>query len=213
MKKYILFDLDGTLTDSGEGIINSVIYALDKFGIKADPKSLKPFIGPPLRDSFMKYYGFTREDAEKAVGIYRERFVPVGIYENRLYDGVSDMLKNLKKEGAVLILATSKPETMAYTVTDYFKITQFFDFIKGADLAGTFENKGEIIEAVLNEAKVSDKKDAVMVGDTEFDIEGAKKAGIRCIAVNYGYGDLGSLKNADFIVNSVGELEKKLMDF
>ena len=135
MYNYILFDLDGTLTDPGRGITNSVAYALEKFGVSvSDKKELYKFIGPPLTDSFEKYYGFSEEDALIAVEYYREYFKPKGIYENEIYSGVPELLKSLKESGKTVILATSKPEIFAIEILKYFGIDEYFDFVAGATL-------------------------------------------------------------------------------
>ncbi|EKQ50159.1 MULTISPECIES: HAD family hydrolase [unclassified Clostridium] len=207
--EYILFDLDGTLTDSGEGITKSVQYALKSFGIVVDNlKDLNKFIGPPLKDSFKKFYNFDDEKAELGLKKYREYFADKGIYENSLYDGIVEVLEVLKKNNKKIILATSKPEVYAKEILRYFKIEHYFTFAAGADFEETRVNKGDVISYALKEAGVSDLSKAVMIGDREHDIIGAKENNIKCIGVLYGYGDVIELTQAraDQIVKSVDEL-------
>ena len=158
MYNVILFDLDGTLTDPGRGITNSVAYALNKFGIEvADKKELYKFIGPPLTDSFEKYYDFSSEDAIAAVEYYREYFKPKGIYENEIYEGIPELLQSLKENGKKVILATSKPEIFAKEILKYFGIDVYFDFVAGATLDKTRTKKGDVIAYALNSIGVTDK--------------------------------------------------------
>ncbi len=197
MYNTVLFDLDGTLTDPGEGITNSIAYALSKYGIDiADRRELYCFIGPPLVDSFMKYYGFSEEQANQAVAFYREFFKTKGIYQNKLYDGVPEMLSCLKKSGKTVALATSKPEVFAKEILGYFGIEGYFDFIGGATLDGTRSKKGDVVNYVLSSLSLTDKKTAVMVGDREQDINGAKQNGIDSIGVLFGYGSVDELTSA-----------------
>lgn len=197
MYNYILFDLDGTLTDPGRGITNSVAYALNKFGIEvADKTELYKFIGPPLTDSFEKYYGFSSEDAVTAVEYYREYFKPKGIYENEIYEGVPELLKTLKENGKTVILATSKPELFAQEILKYFGIDVYFDFVAGATLDKTRTKKGDVIAYALDSIGITDKEKCLMVGDREQDINGAKQNGIDSLGVLYGYGDMQELTNA-----------------
>lgn len=213
MSKYILFDLDGTLTDSKEGLFKSIQYALSHYGIdEKNPEKLKCFIGPPLHYAFCEFYGFSEERADEAVKIFRERFSVKGIYENKLYPGIFDMLKSLKENGKVLALATAKPEHFAKTVIDYFDISQFFDCVVGT----TFENKDHSKSNIINKAlkKINAEKDeAIMVGDRKFDILAAKECGIKSIGVKYGYAPENELKDfgADFIVDTTTELKELLL--
>jgi len=202
MYKYILFDLDGTLTDPEIGITNGVMYALDKFGIKvSDRKELHCFIGPPLVDAFMKYYGFSEDDAKQAVAYYREFFRKTGIYENRVYDGIREMLATLKNCGKILILATSKPQEFAEIVLNYFDLMQYFDCVVGATFDGTLNYKADVIRVALERGNVLDINDAVMIGDRYHDIEGAKQNNLKSIGVLYGFGDRLELEKsgADYI--------------
>lgn len=205
MYKYILFDLDGTLTDPEIGITNGVMYALDKFGIEVnDRKELHCFIGPPLVDAFMKYYGFKESDAKQAVAYYREFFRETGIYENRVYDGVRNLLNTLKSKGKTLILATSKPQEFAEIVLNYFDLMQYFDCVVGATFDGTLNYKADVIRVALERGKVLDINAAVMIGDRYHDIEGAKQNNLKSIGVLYGFGDREELENAgaDYIVEA-----------
>lgn len=207
--EYILFDLDGTLTDSGEGITKSVQYALKSFGIFVDNlKDLNKFIGPPLKDSFKRYYNFDDEKAELGLKKYREYFADKGIYENRLYDGIVEVLEELKKNNKKIILATSKPEIYAKQILEHFKIDHYFTFAAGSDFEETRVNKGEVISYAFKEAKILDSSKVVMIGDREHDIIGAKENNIKCIGVLYGYGDVIELTQAraDYIVKSPKEL-------
>lgn len=195
--KYILFDLDGTLTDPGEGITNSVAYALKKYGITVDDKTqLYSFIGPPLHESFEKYYGFSKEESLKAVDCYREYYRDKGIFENSVYDGVESLLKNLSDNSKKIILATSKPEIFAKRILEHFSLNSYFEFAAGANLDGTRTNKAEVIEYSLKSCGITDKDSVVMVGDREHDIIGANKNGIDSIGVLFGYGSREELENA-----------------
>lgn len=195
--KYILFDLDGTLTDPYEGITKSVQYALNVFGIKAEPlEKLKKFIGPPLKESFMEFYGLDSQQADQAVAKYRERFADVGIFENRLYDGIPEVLSFLKDRGYVLAIASSKPEVFVERILEHFHIRQYFDQVYGSFLDGRRTKKSEVIRAALEGLQVKDKCLAVMVGDRFHDVEGAREAGIPCIGVSFGYGGREELEQA-----------------
>ena len=203
MYETILFDLDGTLTDPGEGITNSVAYALRKYGIEvADRKELYKFIGPPLKDSFMKYYGFSEEEAIKAIEYYREYFRDTGIFENKVYGGVEDMLIALKKADKKIVLATSKPEEFALRILEHFDLKKYFDVVAGASMDSSRSKKGDVIAYALSMCDIPDKKVAVMVGDREHDIIGARENGLDAIGVLYGYGSEEELKEcgADYIV-------------
>lgn len=211
MKNYdaVLFDLDGTLTDPGEGITNSVAHSLKKYGIEVEDKtSLYKFIGPPLHESYEEYYGFSREEAMKAVDYYREYYRAKGIYENELYDGVENMLSALYASGKKIILATSKPEIFAKEILRHFGLAKYFTYVAGANLDGTMTDKAEVVAYALTEGGVKDKSTAVMVGDRKHDIIGAKKNGIDSIGVLFGYGSREELETAgaDCIAENADEI-------
>jgi len=211
--KYILFDLDGTLTDPQEGITNCVKYALEAYGIKEDNyDNLLRFIGPPIVDSFMGFYGKNKETAKEMLAKYRERFSTVGLFENRLFDGVTEMLENLKKEGKKLAVATCKPEEYTDRILKKYGIYDYFDTVVGSiDEVRVY--KKEIIELALSNLGAIDKEKAVMVGDREYDIVGAKQNKISSVGVKFGYAKEGELEEAgaDFVVSEVLELEKLLL--
>ncbi len=198
-----LFDLDGTLTDSGEGIINAVKYSLRQSGDEIPPREvLLKFIGPPLWESFERFIGFTKEKAERAVELYREYYREKGLFENSVYDGIPQLLEALKNEGAQLAVATSKPEVFSVRILEHFGIAKYFYSITGSLLDGTRKEKDEVIAAALERCGVTDRSQAVMVGDRLHDILGAKKHGLDCIAVLYGYGSREEFEKyrADYIV-------------
>ena len=216
MKKwtYILFDLDGTLTDPYEGITKCVQYALEAFGFPGEPQEkLKKFIGPPLKEAFMDFYGFDDASANAAVEKYRERFTDIGIFENTLYDGIAQMLAALKADGRKLGVASSKPEVFVERILEHFHIRQYFDYVAGSFLDGRRTDKSEVIEAALLGLKVSDRDDVVMVGDRWHDVAGALKSGLACIGVAFGYGGREELTNAGAlaVADSVGELTDFLL--
>lgn len=213
MFKYIFFDLDGTLTDSAEGITKCVRYALESRGINVqDLNGLRPFIGPPLIESFMKFYGMTEEEARLCTAKYRERFKDTGIYENKVYPGVPEMLAQLKANGFVLAVATSKPVEFAQRVTDYFDLTQYFDYITGPDFNGSLPTKADVIADALRHFSISEaeKPQVLMVGDRSQDITGAKKCGLKTIGVRYGYAAPGELEEAgaDYILETPQDIVK-----
>lgn len=208
MFKYVLFDLDGTLTDPGLGITNSVMNSLSKFGITVTDRSeLYKFIGPPLMESFKKYYGMSDEDATKAIEYYREYFKVIGMTENEVYDGIPEMLAALKNRGQKIILATSKPEEFAIKILEYFDLLKYFDFVAGATMDGTRSEKSDVIKYAINEASISVDK-AVMVGDRKHDILGAIENNLPSIGVLFGYGSEEELSEAgaNYIAKDVNEL-------
>ncbi|MDE6014476.1 MAG: HAD hydrolase-like protein [Acetatifactor sp.] len=217
MKKYLLFDLDGTLTDPGVGITTCVQYALKSFGIEEpDLEKLERFIGPPLRDSFMEFYGFSAEQAEEAVAKYRERFHDTGIFENEVYAGIPQMLKNLQSKGLFLAVASSKPQVFVERILEHFDLRKYFSVVVGSELDGSRESKDEIVQEALNRLfayKPIQRGQVYMIGDRRFDVEGARAIGIEAVGVAYGYGSMEELKEAkaDYIVRSVEELEKFLL--
>lgn len=217
MKKYLLFDLDGTLTDPRVGITTCVQYALASFGIdEPDLGKLERFIGPPLRDSFMEFYGFSAEQAEEAVAKYRERFQDTGIFENEVYAGIPQMLKNLQSKGLFLAVASSKPQVYVERILEHFNLRKYFAVVVGSELDGTRENKDEVVQEALNRLfayKPIQRSQVYMIGDRSFDVEGARAIGIEAVGVTYGFGSMEELKaaRADYIVRSVEELEKFLL--
>lgn len=217
MNDYLLFDLDGTLTDPKQGITKCVQYALEHFGIEEpDLDKLEPFIGPPLTDSFMEFYGFDEAKAAEAVEKYRERFKDTGIFENEIYPGVPDMLRKLKGNGKKLAITSSKPTVFVERILEHFEIRRYFDVVVGSELDGTRVEKKEVIEEALRQL-LGDREikhdEVVIIGDRKFDIEGGQAHDITTVAVSYGYGPMEELKEAkaDYIVRSVGELEKLLL--
>lgn len=210
MKKTILFDLDGTLTDSGEGIINCAIYALEHYNLPIPSREeLRVFVGPPLTDTFIKF-GVAPEDAVEAVEIYRERFIPIGMYENKLYPGIKDLLETLRTQGHTLCIATSKPESMAREILRYFDIGKFFHYICGATLDHTRDTKEQVISYLMSQCH--SEYPWVMVGDTAFDVIGANAHKIPAIGVAWGYGTVAEMQEAGAaaIVYSTEELYQNL---
>lgn len=209
MKKMydtFFFDLDGTITDSSLGITNSVMYALKKYGIEEkNREKLYKFIGPPLTVSFREFYGFSEERCLEAVGYYREYYKDKGIFENRVYDGFEDVVKRLKENGKRLVVATSKPEPFARRIMEHFGLAQYFDYVAGMELDGGRGTKAEVIEYALHMCGVEDKSKVLMVGDREHDVIGARKAGIDCLGVLYGFGTREELEaaGADYIAETV----------
>lgn len=217
--QYLLFDLDGTLTDPKEGITTSVQYALRSFGIEeTDLDKLTPFIGPPLRESFMQFYGFTIEQAKTAVEKYREWFRPKGIFQNSMYPGIKEMLEMLKENGKILAVASSKPQIFVEQILHHFGIYQYFTVIVGSELDGRRDTKEEVVAEALRQLKESGMREtaaskAVMIGDRKFDIAGGKEHGLITAGVTFGYAAEGELEEAgaDFVVDTVEELGRLLM--
>jgi len=211
MYKYVLFDLDGTLTDPGIGITNSVMYALKKYNIEVKDRSeLYKFIGPPLLDSFMKYYGFSKEESEQAIVYYREYFSVKGLYENEVYEGIHELLTELKARKKKLILATSKPEEFAVKILKHFQLYEYFDVAAGASMDSSRSKKADVIAYALERSQVTDLSEAIMVGDREQDVSGAKQVGLKSIGVLFGYGDYEELSKAgaDYIAANVQDILK-----
>lgn len=212
MYDVILFDLDGTLTDPGLGITNSVAYALERYGIEVENReSLYPFIGPPLADSFMKFYGFDSEKAMDAITVYREYFRDKGIFENEVYEGVRELLENIKASGRKTVLATSKPEEFAVRILEHFDLAKYFDVVAGASMDEKRNKKGDVIKYAMEKGAFR-SENAVMIGDREHDIFGAKENGLDSIGVLYGYGSRQELENAgaDYIAESVQDILRYL---
>lgn len=223
MFDYILFDLDGTLTDPKEGITKSVQFALNRNGIhEPDLDRLEPFIGPPLKDSFMEFYDMSEEEAEEAVAHYRERFQAIGLYENKVYPGMAEMLRHLRAAGKKLAVASSKPQVFVERILKYFKLDSYFDVVVGSELDGRRGRKEEVVEEALRQLEGAEvlaaapeegRRGWAMVGDRKFDIHGARQFGLTAVAVSYGYAGAGELEEAgaDYIVSSVPELEALLL--
>lgn len=196
MYNRLLFDLDGTLTDSFDGVANSVIYALERMGYRdIDKSALRPFLGPPLTYSFKTIYGMTDAQADEAVRLYREYYRPHGWLENSVYDGVPQMLSALKSAGKHLAVATSKPEQFAKKILDRFGLAEHFEFIGGATLDDSRSEKPAVVKYTLD-SFCPDKTAALMIGDRKYDVEGAKLNGIAAMGVLYGYGDRQELVSA-----------------
>lgn len=211
MYQYILFDLDGTLTNPEIGITTCVMYALEKFNIKVkDRKELHPFIGPPLTYSFQTFYGLSEAESNLAVKYYRERFSTKGLYENEVYEGVENLLKELKASGKTIVLATSKPEEYAVRILEHFGLHQYFDFVAGATMDGTRGEKADVIRYALKISEIENKSDAVMVGDRNYDILGAKENGLDSIGVLFGFGDYEELTKAGatYVAETVQDIVK-----
>ena len=209
--KNLLFDLDGTLTDSSEGIIKSVLYTYEKMQLDPPEESvLHTFIGPPLSDSFVKH-GVPEKDKDKAVAIYRERYNSIGKFENAPYPGMIELLQKLKDEGFKLYVATSKPEKTAIEVLDHFEMTRYFDEIAGATFDSSRVQKEDVIRYLLDKMEENDEG-TVMIGDTTFDVLGAAELGIPCIAVTWGFGDEAEMQKAGAvsIVKEMDELYKEV---
>lgn len=214
--KYFLFDLDGTLTEPKEGITKSVQYALAHFGIREENlDNLVCFIGPPLLESFQKYYHFSQEDAVIAREKYRERYVAAGMFENAVMEGMPELLQDLKDRGAVLAVATSKPEVMAKTILEKYDMSKYFQEIVGSGLNGERDTKAEVIEEALCRLDINseEKEKVLMIGDRLHDIHGAKVMGIDSLGVYMGYAEPGELERegADYIAATVEELRGLLL--
>lgn len=214
IKKYILFDLDGTVTDPMIVITKSVQYALNKFDIEVeDLNELCKFIGPPLKDSFMNFYNFTEEDALNAITYYREYFSTKGLYENTVYENFEDMLISLKEKNKSLIIATSKPTVFAEKILEHFNLKKYFDFIAGSNLDNTRTKKADVISYALEQQGITEVSEIIMIGDREHDVIGAKALNIESIGVLHGYGSYDELSNsgANYIVKDVKELHSLLL--
>lgn len=195
--KAILFDLDGTLTDSGEGIINCAQLALQHFGLPIPSREeMRVFVGPPLHETFMKF-GVPADKTDEAIRIYRSRYIPIGKFENTPYPGIRDMLSELKKAGHKLYVATSKPEAMSVEILEHFGLAEYFDRICGATMDKSRSSKAAVIAYLLEQS--GEAGNMVMVGDTAFDVIGAKAHGIPTIGVSWGYGEVADMEQAGAI--------------
>ena len=204
--KTILFDLDGTLTDSGEGIINCAALALRHFGLPVpDRETMRVFVGPPLHESFIKF-GVPADQAEEAIRIYRSRYIPIGKFENTPYPGIDELLRKLVDQGHRLYVATSKPEQMSIEILEHFDLAKYFTLICGASLDLSRNSKDAVIAYLLEQTETDGE--IVMVGDTAYDVLGAKKHGIPTIGVSWGYGKVVDMEKAGAaaIVHTMDEL-------
>ena len=209
-QKAIFFDLDGTLTDSGEGIINCATLALEHFGLPVPSREeMRVFVGPPLDQTFMKF-GVPAEKAQEAIEVFRGRYRTIGKFENFPYPGIREALQTLKDQGHRLFVATSKPEVLANEVLGHFALTDFFEQIAGATLDGSRSHKADVITYLLQ--LVGDTGETVMVGDTEFDVIGAAAHGIPTIGVSWGYGEVAAMEKAGAvaIAHSMDEMVAQL---
>lgn len=207
--KYILFDLDGTLIESGKGIMNAVKYALKKYGIdETNEAVLRSFVGPPLNQQFAKCYGFSAEKSLEAVLVFREYYETKGILENEMYTGINKVLQQLKNQGKYLMVATSKPEKFAHNILAQHDLEKYFDFIGGSLTDGSRITKIQVLDYVLKTNKIENTDEVLMIGDTKFDILGAKNFDLKSMAVTYGYGTEKELMEAkpDFTAGSPEEI-------
>lgn len=214
MISHLLFDLDGTLTNPKEGITKCVQYALHAFGIEEpDLEKLVPFIGPPLRQSFMEFYGFSEEDAIKAVDSYRERFSTIGLFENFPYPGIAAMLQKLQAQGKILAVASSKPTVFVHQILEKFALAQYFTVIEGSNMDGSRVDKKEVIAEVLQQLGNPPADQLLMIGDRKFDVIGAREMGFACVGVRFGFAALGELEDsgAIYVAETVQELQEYLL--
>ncbi len=214
MKKFdtLLFDLDGTLTDSTEGILNCLIYAIERMGFEV-PEDPNIFLGPPIRQSFAEFLGMNEEQVDEAVRIFRERYSDTGLFENRVYDGIPGMLERLKSGGKRLMVATSKPQVYAVRIFERFGLAQYFEIVGGAELDGSRDYKDEVIEYVLAKAGITDRSTVLMIGDRRQDVLGAHKTDIECMGILWGYGSVEELTQAgaDYIARTPQEAADMLL--
>lgn len=209
-QKSILFDLDGTLTDPKEGITRSVEYALNKFDIAVEYLDLLlPYIGPPLYDSFVQIQGLTEEQAAQAVVYYRERYSTLGMFENNVIPGIPELLEALAGMGYILYVATSKPTVFAEQILKHYGLDGYFKHVAGSNLDGTRSRKREVIQYVLDQNAIA-AEGAIMIGDREHDIIGAKGCGVASVGVLFGYGSEAELSaaGADYIASTVEQLQE-----
>ena len=211
--KTAIFDLDGTITDSGPGIMNAIRYAVKKRGLPDVPEEvLRSFIGPPLKEQFRSVFGLSDDEGTIMVATYREYYGEKGIFENRVYDGVPEVFQKLQEAGVRILMATSKPEKYAKQIAEHFGFDKYFDFIGGACMDGRRTDKHDVIEYVIDSCKVC-RENTVMIGDRRHDMIGASKAGIRSIGVLYGYGSRDELEKAgaDMIAVTPDDISKLIL--
>lgn len=209
--KAVFFDLDGTLTDSGEGIINCATLALNHFGLPVPSRQeMRVFVGPPLDQTFIRF-GVPSDKTDEAIRVFRSRYTTVGKFENFPYPGVREMLESLKAEGCRVFVATSKPESLANEVLNHFDLAKYFEKICGATMDGSRSHKADVIRYLL--AQVSGVENIVMVGDTAYDVIGAAEHQIPCIGVSWGYGLVEDMLNAGAvkIAHSPEELAQMIL--
>lgn len=213
MYRYVLFDFDGTVFDTLEGITKSVRYAINKVGMDAPLSELKCFAGPPLLEMFEERFGFTPEKANQAVRDFRERYVPVGVYESRVFPGVKELLRELRAAGIVTGIATSKPQHLAEELLGREKMIGLFDVISGSAPDGRNESKQQVTQRAMGFLGAA-PEETVLVGDTKYDVAGAHKCGIKCIGVGYGYAAEGELEAAgvDYIAADVDEIKNIVLN-
>ena len=216
MKKVLLFDFDGTLFDTGPGVMNCVVYALEHLGItERDENKLRKFMGPPLYDMFREMYGLDDAQGREALRLYRERYQPTGIWECAPYPGIMELLKKLREFGYLLAVATSKPTPSALRILERYDMDSLFDYVCGSEFDGTRSRKSEVVAAVLDCFGITDQPElALMIGDRKYDVHGAASLSVSCLGVRYGYGEPGELETAGAVavVDSVSELGKYLLD-
>ena len=211
--KTAIFDLDGTITDSGPGIMNAIRYAVKKRGLPDVPEEvLRSFIGPPLKEQFRSVFGLSDEEGTIMVATYREYYGEKGIFENRVYDGVPEVFQKLQEAGVRILMATSKPEKYAKQIAEHFGFAKYFDFIGGACMDGRRTDKHDVIEYVIDSCKVC-RENTVMIGDRRHDMIGASKAGIRSIGALYGSGSRDELEKAgaDMIAVTPDDISKLIL--
>lgn len=192
--EYLLFDLDGTITDNSEGVYKSFEYALNHYGITVENlNDLSSVIGPPLKNSFMELYAFSEEKADDAVAKYRERYSVTGLFEGYIYPGIEKLFKDLSARGYKIVLATSKPEVFARRILKHFELEKYFHFIGGAEIGGKISEKEDVIEHILQSLNITDVSSCLMIGDRKFDLIGANHFNMDAMGVLYGFGDVKEL--------------------
>lgn len=212
---YLFFDLDGTLTDPAEGITNSFIYALKYFGIEVPSyETLCTYIGPPLVTTWKEQYGFDDEKAAEGVKKYREYFADKGLFENKVYPGIPELLRKLKAAGKHLYVATSKPEEYSKRIMDKFDLSKYFEAVCGSNIDETRSTKAEVVAYTMETAGIKNPDNILMIGDRKHDVIGSKENGIKCCGVLFGYGNRQELEEAGaaFIASDINELEKILIN-